>query len=636
MTTRKLPPSVSDYSIYLFNEGTSRRAYQMLGAHLADDGVDFSVWAPNAKAVSVVGDFNDWQVDANRMEKIHFTGIWHAFVPKVKSGALYKFAIESESGDIFYRADPFATFAEVRPATASRVYGSSYKWRDKHWQTAKEKNLPYNRPMSIYEMHFGSFMQKGEEDFYSYREMADIIIPYVKDMGYTHIELMPLAEHPFDGSWGYQITGYYAATSRYGEPDDLRYFIDECHRADLGVIMDWVPAHFPRDEHGLRMFDGTPVFEYADPKKGEHKEWGTLVFDYGKPQVRSFLISNALFWLDEFHVDGLRVDAVSSMLYLDYNRKDGEWIANQYGGRENLEAISFLQKLNESVFEEHPGALMIAEESTAWPMVTKPTDIGGLGFNFKWNMGWMNDMLRYMSMDPLFRSGNHSLLTFSMFYAFSENFILPLSHDEVVHGKASLLSKMGAASYEEKFASLRAFYGYMMAHPGKKLLFMGGEFGQFIEWNYKQGLDLHLTDYESHRKLRDYVKALNFFYQKEKAFWEVDDNWDGFRWINPEDNTKSLVSFYRMGKAASDKVVVLSNFTPVPYEEYSIGVEEAGTYQVIFSSDDTQFGGETKTLPAFTAKPGECDGFPYTLTVKLPPLCTMYMKKTHKRKNSSK
>ena len=501
----------------------------------------------------------------------------------------------------------------------------------------KGKAGPYDLPMLIYEVHPGSWKRGKDGAFLTYRQLAEQLVPYVKDMGYTHIELMPIAEHPFDGSWGYQTTGYYAATSRYGTCEDFMYFVDYCHQNDISVILDWVPAHFPRDAYGLRQFDGTPLYEYADPRIGEHKEWGTLVFDYTKNQVVSFLISNAYFWFDQYHIDGLRVDAVSSMLYRDYDRRDGEWVANEYGGKENLEAIRFLQELNKVIFAHFPNALMIAEESTAWPKITKPVQEGGLGFNYKWNMGWMNDTLRYMSMDPYFRKYNHNILTFLMFYAFSENYILPLSHDEVVHGKRSLIDKM-YGSYEEKFAQLKQYYAYAIAHPGKKLLFMGGEFGQFVEWRPSEELDWMLLDYESHDNLHKFVRSLNHFYLENKALWQIEDSWDGFTWINANDEDNSVISFIRRGRAKGSEVIVVCNFTPVRRDSYVIGVPSGGEYVIALSSDDKRFGGASKTGTVVKARKKGFEEFKYSLELELAPLTTIYLKKKPrpKKKTDSK
>ncbi len=631
---------ITDYQLFLFRQGTNAHAYKMLGCHKYEQdgfsGYRFAVWAPQAKAVAIAGDFNNWNTFDTPLTMIEDTGVWVCISDRVQEGSIYKYAITTQSGEVIFKADPYGYFCEVRPQTASIVYDlSGYNWKDKKWQAYNAKSAPYDKPMLIYEAHLGSWRRKEDGSMYTYAELIDTLIPYVKGMGYTHIELMPLSEHPFDGSWGYQVTGYYAATSRYGTPKQLMQFIDACHQNGIAVIMDWVPAHFPRDAHGLAKFDGAALYEYADPRIGEHKEWGTLVFDFGRTEVLSFLISNAHFWFDVYHIDGLRVDAVSSMLYRDYNRNDGEWIANKDGGKENYEAVKFLQDLNTSIFRDYPNALMIAEESTAWPSVTKPVDQGGLGFNYKWNMGWMNDSLRYMSLDPYFRKFNHNALTFSMFYAFSENYILPLSHDEVVHGKRSLIDKMHG-TYEEKFKQLKAFYAYMMAHPGKKLLFMGGEFGQFVEWRPAEELDWNLHEYDTHDGLLRFVQNLNETYKSEKSFWQIEDSWDGFKWINASDENNSVLSFIRCAKSKTDKVVVVSNFTPVAREHYCFGVPSAGEYEVILNSDAREFFGDSVMPKTIKARKKPWGEFKYTLEIDLPPLTTLYLKRVPNRtkKNS--
>ncbi len=618
----------SEHDIFLFHQGNLHHSYQMLGAHVIEHegqiGVRFTVWAPHAEGVSVVGDFNQWDGVANPMYKINHSGLWTLFIPNVKEHQLYKYQIRNLYGEIIYKADPYAVYSELKPATASIVYSlDGYEWNDDVWQ--QNKATSYERPMNIYEVHLGTWKKKDDGGYYSYRELADELVNYVADMGYTHIEILPLFEHPYDRSWGYQITGYYAITSRFGTPHDFMYFVDRCHQKGIGVILDWVPGHFVKDEHGLRLFDGTPLYEYADPNKAETKGWGTLSFDLGKTEVQSFLISNVIFLLDVYHIDGLRVDAVASMLYLDFGKEDGEWSPNHYGGRENLESIAFFRKLNETVFKYFPHTLMIAEESTAWPLVSAPTYLGGLGFNFKWNMGWMNDMLKYMEMDAVYRKYHHDLLTFSFFYAFSENYILPLSHDEVVYGKKSLLNKMHG-DYWQKFASLRLFYGYMMAHPGKKLLFMGGEFGQFDEWKDLEGLDWSLLEYDSHHKLQHYVKELNHFYKQEKILWEKDHHVGGFEWIDPHATDQSIVSFMRRDKDG-DFMVIISNFTSVYYEKYRIGVPRFGIYQEVFNSDNEQYGGSGKgNIGDVESEKIEWHNQRYSLHIQVPPLATIMFK----------
>ena len=608
-----------------FSKGSEPRVYRVLGCHSAGDGgYTFRVWAPRARAVSLCGDFNNWTPGDIPLYPIGY-GVWECTVGGLETYAAYKYHIVDERGNGVLKADPFATHTETRPGTASKILpAGAYAWRDDDWMAEKREKGVYNIPVNIYEFHMGSWRRYSDGNTFSYTKMADELIPYVLEMGYTHVEMLPVSEYPFDGSWGYQVSGYYAPTSRYGTPDELKYFIDCCHQAGIGVIMDWVPAHFPKDLHGLYRFDGTPCFEYEDTRKGEHKEWGTCVFDYGKPEVKSFLISNAMYWLEEFHFDGLRVDAVASMLYLDYNRKDGEWMPNIYGGHENLEAIDFLRQLNSTVFGAHGDVMMIAEESTAWPMVSRPASAGGLGFNYKWNMGWMNDMLRYASMDPLFRKGNHNCLTFSFFYAFSENFVLPISHDEVVHGKGSLLNKM-PGSYEEKFAGFRVFLAYMMAHPGKKLLFMGSEFGQFKEWDFQSGLDWLLLEYEAHRMTQHYVKTLNHFYKDNKALWADDFTWKGFAWISNDDNDNSVIAFRRIDPDG-EELVFVCNFTPVFREGYCIGMPKAGEYTPVFNSDAAEFGGADTPLGKVVTTDLPMHGLEQSAALTLPPLSAQVYK----------
>ncbi len=587
-------PSPGEIPLDLFHRGKNRRVYEYLGVHKAVRGgkpcMVARVWAPHARAVSLVGNFCNWDSAKYPLRKVDGS-VWEGYTDFVfQPFEMYKFYIKTADGQDSYKADPYARHTETRPGTASRWYElEDYAWQDKAWQEKKEKQPHYAQPVNIYEVHGGSWRKYADGSVFSYEKLGDELIPYVKEMGFTHIEFMPLTEYPYDGSWGYQVMGYFAPTSRYGQPKDFMRFVDRCHQAGIGVIMDWVPAHFPRDAAGLAKFDGTPCYEYADPRKGEHKEWGTLVFDYGSPEVVSFLASSAVFWLKEYHVDGLRVDAVASMLYLDYNRQDGEWIPNKDGGKENLEAVAFLRALNEGVFAEVRDPMMIAEESTAWPMVSKPTFMGGLGFNYKWNMGWMNDMLRYMSMDPLFRSGNHSSLTFSFFYAFSENFILPISHDEVVYGKGSLINKMPGDD-KMKADQMRAFVSYMMGHPGKKLQFMGTEFAQKNEWNFEKELEWGLLQYEEHQQAQRFFKAVNHFYLSRPELWEIDFSWEGFEWISNDDYTQSVIAFRRKAKNGSELVAVC-NFVPVEREDYKIGVPYWGTWAEVFTSDAKEFGG---------------------------------------------
>lgn len=624
------------FPLYLFHAGKNYKAYEFFGVHkINSKSYVFRVWAPHAKAVSVVGDFNNWDENENKCECIS-PGIWEAVIDSANVYDCYKYAITTADSKLILKSDPYAVHAETRPGTGSKVYElDNYKWTDEKWKNENSKGSILERPVNIYEIHFGSWKQHDDGNFLTYREMAEQLVPYVKEMGYTHIEMMPIMEYPYDGSWGYQVTGYFAPTSRYGVPEDLMYFIDTCHKKGIGVILDWVPAHFPKDAYGLYEFDGQCCYEYSDLKKGEHKEWGTRVFDYSKNEVISFLISSANYWVEKFHFDGLRVDAVASMLYLDYGRNDGEWTPNKNGGRENLEAVEFFRKLNTAVLTEHPNTMMIAEESTAWPMITMPPDIGGLGFNFKWNMGWMNDMLRYTSLDPLFRKGNHNCITFSFFYAFSENFVLPISHDEVVHGKCSLINKM-PGEYDMKFEGIRLFLAYMMAHPGKKLLFMGSEFGQFIEWNYKQGLDWLLLDYEKHRQLQKFSKELNEFYKQHSELWEIDYSWDGFQWISSDDNSNSIIAFRRMNKAGDDLITVF-NWTPNSFDSYKIGVPEEGTYKVVFDTNIAKYGGSKQRLAGtYKTSKKPLHGFDQCIDLKLSGLSAIYLKKTANANKKSK
>lgn len=633
MTEEKTWANISRFQTYLFNSGDNFKSYEMLGSHKVKiDGVNgwrFAVWAPKAVSVRVVGDFNDWNGYDKMLERIETSGVWYGFFTDIEEGMLYKYAIEAENGETYYKADPYAVKSELRPGTASvtKDISNNYKWGDKAWISARGKNSTLTEPMNIYEIHIGSWKIHDDGSFYTYRELADELVPYVKKMGYTHIELMPITEYPFDGSWGYQVTGFFSATTRYGESEDLKYLIDKCHKNHIGIIMDWVPAHFPRDAHGLRMFDGTPVYEYADPRLGEHKDWGTMVFDYSKSEVISFLISSAYFWAEQYHIDGIRVDAVSSMLYRDYSRNDGEWVPNEYGGNGNLEAVDFLKKLNKIMGTEFPNFMMVAEESTAWPLVTAPPENDGLGFNYKWNMGWMNDTLRYMGMDPYFRKDNHSLLTFMMMYAYSENYILPLSHDEVVHGKGSMLNKM-FGEYDEKFAAYRTLLGYYMTMPGKKMLFMGGEFGQMLEWRYDDQLEWNVLEIDKHKRLHQYVKDLNHFYMENKALWELDTSWDGFRWVNEADSENSVLSYIRRGRHAADNVVVVANFTPVERPIYKIGVPLAGEYEVVFHSSAVKYGGNKRiTKKVYKTKNMQFSDMMYTIEVAIDGNSVMFLKK---------
>lgn len=630
-------PQLTDFDLHLWGEGNHHHAYRFMGAHLREiDGVKgtlFVVCAPSAKRVSVIGPFNGWDGRVHVMRKYFDQGIWEIFIPGVDEGIAYKFEISSQNTALpLKKADPYAFSAELRPQTASIVSKiDGYKWGDNKWMKNRTSN--HDRPMSVYEVHPGSWKRKSpaDGDYLSWRELASELIPYLKEMGYTHIELLPVAEHPYDPSWGYQITGYFAPTSRFGGPHDFMHFVDQCHQNNIGVIVDWVPAHFTKDDHGLRFFDGTHLYEHADPRKGEHKDWGTNIFNFGRSEVLNFLISNAVFWLDKYHIDGLRVDAVASMLYLDYSRKDGEWIPNQYGGRENLEAIHFIKKFNEVVHHEFKGVMTFAEESTSWPMVSKPTYLGGLGFDYKWNMGWMNDTLKYMEVDPLFRKYHHNQLTFSMIYAFSENFILPFSHDEVVHLKRSMLSKMPGDLWQ-KFANLRALYSYMFTHPGKKLNFMGGEFGQWAEWNAEKQLDWNLLEQENHRMLQKMVRDLNKLYSSEKALYHVDFDWNGFRWINASDYEKSMLSYIRYSEEPGDYLVVVINFTPVVHNNYIIGVPEKCRFKVIFNSDSEYYGGSNVGMTEIESRDGEWHGLPAHMELTIPPLAGMIIKPVREKK----
>jgi 1,4-alpha-glucan branching enzyme len=625
---------ISDYDLYLFGEGKHTRIYERLGAHLMRigeaDGAHFAVWAPNAERASVVGDFNEWDGRRHPMRRLGMSGVWEIFIPGVTEGQRYKFELRSRMhGEILVKSDPFGFAFEVPPLSASVVARLDYQWNDGAWMRDRAAwNNWFNRPFAVYEAHFGSWARVPEEGdrYLTYRELADRLIPYVKDLGYTHIELLPVAEHPYSGSWGYQVTGYYAPTSRFGSPQDFKAFVDACHQHGLGVILDWVPGHFPKDRFALAQFDGTSLYEHADPRQGEHRDWGTLIFNYGRNEVRNFLLANALFWLDEYHIDGLRVDAVASMLYLDYSRQPGEWVPNRHGGRENLDAIDFLRELNELTHGQHPGSITIAEESTAFPSVSRPTYLGGLGFTYKWNMGWMNDILEYVRQDPIYRRYHHQPLTFSLLYAFTENFILPFSHDEVVHGKGSMFGKIPGDDWQ-KAATLRALYGFMYAHPGKKLLFMGGEFGQRREWNYDASLDWHLLAEPVHAGIQRFVRDLNRVYASEPALYECDFDGHGFQWIDCNDNDNSVVSFVRRAANPDDFVVSVLNFTPVPREAYLVGVPRAGSYVELINSDAEAYGGSNVGNGGVVFTDAiAAHGHAQSVKLKLPPLGCLILK----------
>jgi 1,4-alpha-glucan branching enzyme len=635
---------ISNEDVYLFHQGTNYEAHRILGCHQIKNkgarGFRFVVWAPHASSVAVAGDFNTWSWDSHQLELLNETGLWAGFFTDIPEGSNYKYALKNPNGWSGLKSDPFALQSELRPDTASVTpYDvENYKWGDQKWQKEKKKKSSYNSPLNIYEVHFGTWKQKEDGTLYTYEEMADLLIPYVKEMGYTHIELMPLAEHPFDLSWGYQITGYFSVTSRYGTPNQFKYFVDRCHQEGIGVIMDWVPGHFCRDEHGLREFDGEPLFEYGDIHKADKPSWGTLTFDFGRPEIQSFLISNAVFWLNDCHVDGIRADAVASMLYLNFDRQEGaEKMYNTYGGEENLEALAFLKKLNETVFKYDENALMMAEDSSDIPLVTSPTYAGGLGFNYKWNMGWMNDMLKYMEYDSFHRKWHHNLLTFSFMYTFSENFVLPLSHDEVVHGKKSLLDKMPGDQWHQ-FAQLRLFYAYKTAHPGKKLLFMGGEFGQYAEWKDQEDLDWLLLDYPLHAAMKKYVSRLNHFYREEPALYELDHDSEGFEWIDPHNSEQSIIAFMRKSKHAGEQIVIVCNFTPVVHYDYKVGVPAPGTYEEIFNSDAESFGGSNQINgESHFSFPEQWHSKPQHIRIKVPPfaVCMFKIKESSVSKEES-
>ena len=643
---------VTDYDIYLFGQGDHHHIYEKLGTHVTEQkgikGVFFAVWAPNARNVSVIGDFNSWDGRQYQMRKRQ-NMIWELFVPELDFGTHYKYEIKNAEGHIYVKSDPFAFSQEVRPKTASIVIDlDSYRWNDQQWLSKRKETDPLTQPIAVYEVHMGSWLHTSMEDplkqygegadivpaseykpsarYLNYYELAEKLIPYVKKLGYTHIELLPLAEHPYDGSWGYQVTGYYAPTSRYGRPEDLMYFVDQCHQNDIGIILDWVSGHFPKDAHGLAYFDGTHLFEHEDPRKGEHKGWGTLVFNYGRNEVRNFLLANALFWFEKYHIDGIRVDAVASMLYLDYDREDGEWIPNELGGRENIEAVEFLRKVNQIIFEKYPGIISIAEESTAWAMVSRPPEIGGLGFNLKWNMGWMHDILDYFGMDPWFRQFHQNNITFSMWYHHCENFMLAFSHDEVVHGKSSMIGKMPGDEWQ-KFANLRTLFTYMYAHPGKKTMFMGMEFAQWGEWNVWSDLEWHLLQYGRHKQLKQFFIELNSLYRNEPALYENDFEEEGFQWIDCSDTRHSVVSFIRRACNSGEFIITVCNFTPQPHSHYRIGVPEAGFYREIFNSDSRDFGGSNMgNLGGKMTDEWFFHNYNYSLDLCLPPLGVLMLK----------
>jgi 1,4-alpha-glucan branching enzyme len=624
------PPTVGEIDLYLFGEGKHEEIYKKLGAHVIRigrvNGVAFAVWAPHASAVSVVGDFNSWDGRFHQMRRLARSGVWELFIPDLPPGVLYKFEIRVQGRPPFLKADPYGQFAEIPPNTSSIVYQSNYKFRDSKWMKLREKLAHFRQPFSIYEVHFGSWRRKIEEENrpFSYREMATALTDYVSEMGFTHVEFLPLKEHPYGPSWGYQVSYYYAPSARYGSPDDLRYLIDLLHQRGIGVIMDWVPAHFPKDAFALGRFDGSALYEHLDPRKGEHPDWGTYIFNYGRNEVRNFLIANALYWFKEFHIDGLRVDAVASMLYLDYSRKEGEWIPNKFGGRENLEAISFLKELNEVTHRACPGTVMIAEESTSWPSVSRPVYAGGLGFDFKWNMGWMHDTLKYFQTDPLFRVGNHNSLTFGLIYAWSENFILPFSHDEVVHLKGSLLNKMPGTD-SQKFANLRALYAYMWAHPGKKLLFMGGEFGQWREWTETQSLDWHLLDDELHSGVQKLMSDLNQVYSFRKSLWESDSEPGGFEWIDVDNASQNIVAFLRKSTESRHELICVGNFSSLPRDGYRLGLPQAGKYRLLVNTDLKVYAGTGKAVvESFESEEIPSAGREHSVSIDLPSFSTLW------------
>jgi 1,4-alpha-glucan branching enzyme len=627
---------LGDLDLYLFGEGKHERIYEKLGAHphthAGKRGVAFAVWAPNAHRVSVVGNFNSWDSSLHRMQAVSDSGVWELFIPRLKAGTMYKYAIDSRIGEIF-KADPYAAMMEVPPDTSSIVYQSRYKFGDRAWMKNRSRRQAWREPLSIYEVHLGSWRRitEAENRPLTYREIAPLLADYATENGFTHVEFLPLKEHPYGPSWGYQVSAYYAPSARYGTPDDFRFLVDHLHKSGVGVIMDWVPAHFPKDAFALARFDGTALYEHEDPRKGEHPDWGTYIFNYGRNEVRNFLIANALYWLREFHLDGLRVDAVASMLYLDYSRKEGEWIPNEFGGRENLEAISLLKELNEATHRECPGALMIAEESTAWPQVSHPVYAGGLGFDFKWNMGWMHDTLKYFQTDPLFRGGNHNALTFGLLYAWSENFILPFSHDEVVHMKGALLNKMPGDEWQ-KFANLRALYAYMWAHPGKKLLFMGGEFGQWREWNETESLDWHLLDQPVHQGVLKLIQDLNRLYARHVALWEADTDVSGFSWTEVDNAAENIIAFRRTAPSTGNEIICIGNFSPLVREGHRIGLPRKGTYKQIMNTDHEKYcGGGFGVVRSIKAEAIPWHGLNFSAAITLPPLATLWFEAPQSR-----
>ena len=630
-------PTLTDYDLYLFNSGDHHRIYDKLGSHAFEvngvSGVQFAVWAPNARSVSVVGGFNNWDRRRHAMRVLGASGVWEIFIPGLKECELYKFQIRTKSGNVLEKADPYATEMEQRPKTASKInFLKQHEWKDEEWINSRSGSDHLGEPISIYEVHLGSWARVTEEQnrWLTYREIAVKLVAYVKERGYTHIELLPIMEHPFDASWGYQVTGYFAPTSRFGSPQDFMFFVDYCHQNNIGVILDWVPAHFPKDQFALAQFDGTHLYEHADPRKGEHQDWGTYIFNYGRKEVRNFLISNALFWIDKYHIDGLRIDAVASMLYLDYSRKKGEWIPNEYGGRENPDAIQFLKDTNRLVRQYYPGTLTIAEESTAYPGVTTDIQYGGLGFSLKWNMGWMHDMLKYFSNDPLFRTYHHNKLTFALLYAFSERFLLPLSHDEVVHGKSSLLHKMPGDDWQ-KFSNLRLLYGLMYGFPGKKLLFMGCEFAQRDEWNHEKSLDWHLTQFPPHAGMQKWISDLNRVYRQESALHQVDFHYSGFEWIDFHDKVSSVIAFIRKSNEEKEKIIVVCNFTPVPRQNYRVGVPDGGLYREILNSDSSYYeGSNIGNIGEIQAESISCHNRKFSLNLTLPPLAVVFLNMSNK------